>query len=146
MASRMNLKTGKKAVEQPPPEEPPLPVVGNGYKDLEDEFGDLRAFGLEEKVETEKLSKYLVDDTDLEGKSFVDRGEKMIFTLVSIMAEYPPFEKFRLGRFPKKWLHYALGEEGRGRTGVLEVLKGNVRIGDPKDMGLPGQQIGGRRM
>jgi len=131
---RVDITTGKK--EELPAMEEPLQVIP-AYQELEDEFADFKSFSLDEKVETEKLSKYLVDDTDIEGKSFVDNGEKMIFTLVSIMAEYPRFRAFRLERFPKKWLHYAMGEKGRGRQGVLDVLKGNVQIGAPKDDGLP---------
>lgn len=118
--------------------EPIEPIVESNYADLNDEFSELKALNIDERVETEKLSKYLVDSTDIEGKSYLDPGEKMIFTLVSIMAEYPKFAEFRLDRLPKKWLLYAMGEQGRGRQGVLEILKGNVRIGDPKDMQLPG--------
>jgi hypothetical protein len=130
--SRVNLKTG----EEPAPE--PVVVQPVEYEELHDEFSELKQIG-DDRVETERLSKYFLDDTDIEGKSFVDRGEKIIFTLVSIMADYPKFQQFRLERLPKKWLHYALGESGRGRVGVFDILKGKVEIRPPQNPNeLPG--------
>jgi hypothetical protein len=136
--TRIDLKTGKMTDIDKLDSDQTVQML-MPYEDLTDPFEDLKANALDERAETERLSKYWVDDTDIEGKSFVDRGEKMIFTYVSIMAEYAPFKAFRLDRFPRKWLHYAMGENGRGRQSVMDILRGKIDIGPQKDLNeLPG--------
>lgn len=113
----------------------------SNYQDQEDEFLDLQALP-EDKAEPERVSRYFLDDTDIEGKSFVDRGEKIIFTLVALLAKNPKYRQFNLRDFPKTWLHFALGEnQGQGRNGILQTLRGHVQMGQQQEKGLPGESM-----
>lgn len=134
--ARVNLKNG--AIKKPPIEIQEIPEDAVSFTEQEDEFSDIQ-FAPEDKAETERVSRYFLDDTDIEGKSFVDKGEKIIFTLVNLLAKNPKYQRFSLRDFPKTWLHFALGEnKGQGRSGVLSTLRGKIDIGPPKEQGLPG--------
>lgn len=103
---------------------------------LEDEFSDLQA-RVEKKSDPVKLAEQFLSGDNIYGKSFITKKQARLFMLLDIMHQDYPWGGY--DRLAKSWMHLLTSVDGRGRLGVLDMLKGvaNLTREDDVPPGVP---------
>lgn len=105
------------------------------FKLLEDEFSDLEK-AMSPPSDPVRLAGEFLSGENIYGKTFLTPTLAKLFMALDVLhASYPWCE---FDRIPKTWGHTLTSVDGKGRTGVLDMLTGKVDTApEPEPPQLP---------
>lgn len=124
-------RPAKKEILPVPEPATPKPVINEAelkaalsYEDQTDPFNDMTEM-VDEKSDAHKLAREFISFEDIEGKTELTKKQARAFTALHLLdKKYPELGFAELRHY--LWIVTSVG--GKGRSGLLEMLRGRIDI------------------